>query len=67
MAHRTNVIQVLDSLEEESQPQPRTVKDVVCGLELDRRSARHMLARGDQMYYFCSAACRDRFVSGKAA
>lgn len=64
MAHRTNVIQVLDSVEGSgrSEGTQEKVMDPVCHVELDRHAARYMLGRADRMYYFCSPGCRDQFV-----
>jgi Cu+-exporting ATPase len=42
-----------------------TAKDPVCGMRVDRANAKTALY-GDVKYYFCSAACRDRFVKDPA-
>lgn len=63
MAHRTNVTQVPDELERDRSNEK--VKDVICGMELNRHDARHVVYRPDQTYYFCSETCRDKFISGK--
>lgn len=38
-----------------------TVRDPVCGMEVDTRSTAHKLQLGDATYYFCSARCLERF------
>ena len=37
------------------------VRDPVCGMEVDARSATHRLQFGDSTYYFCSSRCLDNF------
>lgn len=36
--------------------------DPVCQMEIDPEQAAEMLSYGDEAYYFCSKACRDRFL-----
>ena len=38
-----------------------TVRDPVCGMEVDTRTAKHKLQLGDAAYYFCSSRCLDKF------
>ena len=38
------------------------VRDPVCSMELDPRSATASLVHRGQTYYFCSANCHDRFT-----
>ncbi len=40
-----------------------TVKDPVCGMDVDPHSARHKAEHGGRPYYFCSAGCRAKFVA----
>lgn len=63
MAHRSNITQVLFNVER-SEHNP-IVKDVMCGMEINRHTAKHMIFRPEQTYYFCSEECRDNFLSGK--
>ena len=37
------------------------VRDPVCGMEVDTRTAGHKLQLGEKTYYFCSARCLERF------
>ena len=37
------------------------VKDPVCGMAVDPRSAKHKTEHRGNIYYFCSARCRERF------
>ena len=39
------------------------VKDPVCGMSVDTRTAQHRFDLGETPYFFCSARCRDRFAS----
>ena len=41
--------------------------DPVCRLEIEPERAAAMLDYGDEVYYFCSAACRDRFLEDPGA
>jgi len=38
-----------------------TVKDPVCGMEIDPKSAATTAEYKGETYYFCSAACHDKF------
>ena len=38
--------------------------DPVCGMTVDRLTAKHRQIHGDQEYLFCSAGCREKFVAG---
>ncbi len=40
-------------------------KDPVCGLTVDRSKALSLEHNGTS-YYFCSQACKDKFVAGMA-
>jgi len=40
-----------------------TVKDVVCGMEIDPKSAAATEEYRGQTYYFCSTACHDKFMA----
>src|SRR5574337_1287047 len=39
------------------------VKDPVCGMTVDPKTAKHQAEHGGKTYYFCSAGCRERFVA----
>ena len=39
------------------------VRDPVCGMSVDPRTAAHRHALGDTIYYFCSARCLGKFVA----
>ena len=36
-------------------------RDPVCGMSVDRASARHMVKHGGESYYFCSGRCQAKF------
>src|SRR5689334_17857507 len=40
---------------------PAVVKDPVCGMTVDPRTAKHRAEHGGKTYYFCSAGCRAKF------
>ena len=40
-----------------------TVKDPVCGMNVDPHTAKHRADHGGHPYYFCSARCRERFLA----
>ncbi len=42
-------------------PPPGTVKDLVCGMDVDPVKARHSLVHEDKSYFFCSAGCLEKF------
>jgi Cu+-exporting ATPase len=39
------------------------VKDPVCGMEVDLRTAKHAAEAGEKTYYFCSEGCKTKFVA----
>ncbi|HEY2878574.1 heavy metal translocating P-type ATPase [Nocardioides sp.] len=41
----------------------RTVKDPVCGMDVDPATTEHLTVREGQALYFCSAGCRSTFES----
>jgi Cu+-exporting ATPase len=43
-----------------------TVKDPVCGMDVDPHTASHRADHAGRTYYFCSARCRERFVAAPA-
>ncbi|MEI7036947.1 heavy metal translocating P-type ATPase [Fulvimonas yonginensis] len=43
--------------------QAHTVKDPVCGMDVDPHAARHRAEHAGRTWYFCSARCRERFVA----
>jgi Cu+-exporting ATPase len=42
---------------------PATVKDPVCGMNVDPTTSRHHAEHGGQTFHFCSARCHDRFIA----
>jgi len=40
-----------------------TVKDAVCGMELEPIETTLQVAHKGTIYYFCSTACKDQFVT----
>ena len=38
-------------------------KDPVCGMSVDRATAKHKAEHAGETYYFCSAGCREKFVA----
>ena len=43
------------------------VKDPVCGMEVDLRTAKHAAEAGEKTYYFCSEGCKTKFVANPAS
>ena len=41
-----------------------TVRDPVCGMAVDPKSAAATVERNGESFYFCSTHCRDKFVTG---
>jgi xanthine dehydrogenase accessory factor len=41
--------------------------DPVCGMTVERATARHIAEHGGEVYLFCSVGCRTRFVRDPAA
>jgi Cu+-exporting ATPase len=39
------------------------VKDPVCGMEIEKANAVAAADYNDETFYFCSASCRERFLS----
>src|SRR4051812_29733904 len=44
-------------------PVPGTVKDPVCGMNVDPHAAQHRATHEGHPFYFCSAGCRSKFVA----
>ncbi len=44
-------------------PAPGSVKDPVCGMDVDPHTAQHRADHGGRTYYFCSAGCRTKFIA----
>ncbi len=40
-----------------------TVKDVVCGMDIDPNTASSQMEYQGKTYYFCSSACHDKFIA----
>src|SRR5439155_5598401 len=51
------------SAEHQQRNAPASVIDPVCGMTVDPHTAKHRADHRGHTYYFCSAACRARFVS----
>lgn len=49
-----------------SQTGQSQTKDPVCGMTVDPQKAAAQLLHEGRNYYFCSAACRDRFAEAPA-
>jgi Cu+-exporting ATPase len=47
-------------------PEAATVKDPVCGMDVDPHKAKHRADYAGRTYYFCSAGCRERFLADPA-
>jgi Cu+-exporting ATPase len=43
------------------------VKDPVCGMDVDPRTAKHAAEAGEKTYYFCSEGCKNKFVANPAS
>ena len=65
MAHRTNVVQVHRNIESalKAEADGAVVTDPVCGRQLERKIARHVLFRENATYYFCSKECEQVFLN----
>lgn len=44
-------------------PAPSTIKDPVCGMDVDPHTAKHRAMHEGHPYYFCSAGCREKFIA----
>lgn len=44
----------------------QTVKDPVCGMDVDPHTAKHRAEHQGHTYYFCSAGCRTKFTADPA-
>ena len=44
-----------------------TVRDPVCGMTVDRATARHLAEHDGTVYAFCSIGCRTRFIKTPSA
>jgi Cu+-exporting ATPase len=44
----------------------QTVKDVVCGMDVDPKTAKYRAEHGGETYYFCSAGCEAKFRADPA-
>jgi len=42
-------------------PPPGTVKDLVCGMDVDPAKTKHSAVHDGKNYFFCSARCLERF------
>ncbi|SHO62356.1 Cu+-exporting ATPase [Pseudoxanthobacter soli DSM 19599] len=43
-----------------------TVKDPVCGMDVDPATSKHRFEHGGTLYHFCSAGCRTKFAADPA-
>src|SRR6185312_13709609 len=55
--------EVMGSTDHPHQHADGTVRDVVCGMSVDPRTARHRADVRGEPYYFCSAGCRTKFIA----
>ena len=44
-----------------SSPPPGTVKDLVCGMNVDPIRTKHSIVHGGKNYFFCGAGCLEKF------
>ena len=44
----------------------RVVKDPVCGMTVDPRTAKHRAEHAGRTYYFCADRCRTKFMADPA-
>ncbi len=49
--------------ESSSGASPDVAIDPVCGMKVDKRTAKHTLTHDGATYYFCSGACREKFAA----
>ncbi len=42
-------------------PESKTAFDLVCGMEISIRSAKHTFAHNNEVYHFCSESCYNHF------
>ena len=42
---------------------PESVRDPVCGMNVDPATTPHRAEHAGHSYFFCSAKCRERFVA----
>ena len=52
-----------DHSHEYSIESPHSVKDPVCGMNVDPHTAKHRADHAGRPYYFCSAGCREKFIA----
>lgn len=38
-------------------------KDPICGMEVDETKALYTVELGDEVYFFCSEACKNKFLA----
>jgi Cu+-exporting ATPase len=46
---------------------PKTVKDPVCGMDVDPTTTPHHVEHGGRAFHFCSAGCKAKFVANPAS
>ena len=49
--------------EPEKEKDMATVKDVVCGMDIDPNTASSHTKYEGETYHFCSSACHDKFIA----
>ncbi len=47
--------------------QAQASKDPVCGMTVDSQTAKHRAEHGEQIYFFCAARCKEKFLADPAA
>jgi YHS domain-containing protein len=60
MAHQTNVHTVHENFKSDNPTQK--VVDPVCGMEMEEQASRHMVFRKEDVYFFCSRECKEKFI-----
>ena len=53
----------LQSVESERKEDKATVKDAVCGMDIEPDAASAQMEYQGETYYFCSSACLDKFMA----
>jgi len=53
----------VQSYEPEKEKNMATVKDVVCGMDIDPNTADSQMEHQGKTYHFCSSACHDKFMA----
>ncbi|MFO0790812.1 MAG: heavy metal translocating P-type ATPase [Pirellulales bacterium] len=57
---------ILDGGSAPAEPAVDVAIDPICGMKVDRGSAKHTLLHNSKTYYFCSRSCHDKFAANPA-